>query len=177
MSLGLFNTYDPKRLHEIHIRTIARAAAVCYAFDFNLILVGFPFKNFREEIVNIRTTIGKEGEYIRIMLNRNKILHVDYPNNWFPAHMGEIIVATPDPEDEKRVNELDILKLSKKKNLCILIGLGRKGLPKKIIRKAKYHYEITGRNVELETCTVIGIIPAIFYKIKTLLEYLKKVPL
>ncbi len=167
ISLGLYNTYDPKRLHDIHIRTIARAAPVCYAFDFNLVLIGFPFKNHREELYNLKTTIGESGKYVRLMLENNRIICIDFPDNWFPSHIGEVVVATPNPDEKKKVDECDILEEAYKgRKFCIIIGLGRRGLPKHIVQKAKYHYEISGKNVEFETCTVIGMIPAIFYKIR-----------
>ncbi len=58
----LVNTYDKLKLHEIHLRTIARAAPLCYAYDFHLALLDFNFWESREEMVEEvagYTTIGE----------------------------------------------------------------------------------------------------------------------
>jgi len=46
--------------------------------------------------------------------------------------------------------------------LAFIVGLGRKGLPKKLRKKASYHWDVTGRGVSLETCTAMGYITARF---------------
>lgn len=46
------------------------------------------------------------------------------------------------------------------KSFLILVGLGRKGLPKDLFSLARYHLDITSQGVSLETCTAIGCIPS-----------------
>jgi hypothetical protein len=41
-----------------------------------------------------------------------------------------------------------------------LVGLGRKGLPGALIKRASLHLDITGEGISCETCTAIGAIPA-----------------
>ena len=43
----------------------------------------------------------------------------------------------------------------------LLVGLGHKGLPKDLFERARYHLDITGQGVPLETCTAIGAVPAV----------------
>jgi hypothetical protein len=43
----------------------------------------------------------------------------------------------------------------------LLVGLGHKGLPRELFERARYHLDITGQGVPLETCTAIGAVPAV----------------
>jgi hypothetical protein len=43
----------------------------------------------------------------------------------------------------------------------LLVGLGHKGLPKELFGRARYHLDITGQGIPLETCTAIGAVPAV----------------
>jgi len=43
LTLGLYNSYDPRRFLEAHRRALARAAALALAFDANLATFGFPY--------------------------------------------------------------------------------------------------------------------------------------
>ena len=43
LTLGLFNSYDPRKFFEAHRRAIVRAAPLAIAFDANLATFGFPF--------------------------------------------------------------------------------------------------------------------------------------
>ena len=51
--------------------------------------------------------------------------------------------------------------MARKKPLLILIGLGRKGLPKEYFEMAAHQLDITdGKGISFETCTAIGAIAA-----------------
>ncbi len=47
---------------------------------------------------------------------------------------------------------------AEQRNLCVIMGLGRQGLPASLLKEVPYHLELTGKNVSLETATVMGII-------------------
>jgi len=157
----LINTYDKLKLHEIHLRTIARAAPICYAYDFHLALLDFPFWRHEEEIVNEiteYTTIGESGRFARKLLEDGKVHLIEK----IPAHFGEVIATTSKPEG--RALEIDELKkLLKEASVTFLIGLGRRGLPREIVKKSKYQLDITWKGVSLETCSAIGVISATVY--------------
>ncbi len=154
--LCLVNTYDKLKKHEIHLRSIARAIPLCYAFDFHLALYDFNFwKNEREmvnEVVSY-TTIG-EPDYAYRMLDKNRIHLIDR----FPAHFGELIATTPEPDRRKALSFEDMARIIRERSVTFLIGLGRRGLPKDLMERARYHFEATGRGVSLETCTAMGVI-------------------
>lgn len=157
----LVNTYDKLELHEIHLRTIARAAPLCYAYDFHLALYDFNFWKSREELVEDvveHTTIGEGGKYLK-MLNEEGRLHLI---DRIPSHFGDVIATTSKPE--KQALSLD--DLAKLRSACFLIGLGRKGLPKDLIKKAKYNFDVTFKNISLETCSAIGAIIALTWVVR-----------
>jgi hypothetical protein len=43
LTVGLYNSYDPRRFFEAHRRALARAGPLALAFDANLATFGFPF--------------------------------------------------------------------------------------------------------------------------------------
>ncbi|MBE8538872.1 DUF531 family protein [Geoglobus acetivorans] len=157
----LVNTYDKLKLHEIHLRTIARAAPLCYAYDFHLALFDFNFWKEKGELVRDvmdYTTIGEGGRYLK-MLEEEGRLHLI---SKVPSHFGEIIATTSKPEN----NILSLEDIRKLKSACFLIGLGRKGLPKDLIKRARYNLDVTFRGVSLETCSAIGAILALVWVVR-----------
>ena len=51
-------------------------------------------------------------------------------------------------------------KLHPKKRVCIIMGLGKRGLPQSLLDSVDYHLELTGSGVALETATAMGVIAA-----------------
>jgi hypothetical protein len=157
ITLCLVNTYDKLILHEIHLRSIARAVPLCYAFRFHLALLDFDFwKNEGEMVRSVTeyTTIGEHGKYAIELLETGKIHLIKK----IPAHFGEIIATTSKPDPVKKLSEEELRKLLKYESTTFLIGLGRRGLPKDLMKRAKHHLDITWRGVSLETCSAIGVI-------------------
>lgn len=157
----LVNTYDKLKLHEIHLRTIARAAPLCYAYDFHLALLDFNFWESREEMVEAvmdYTTIGEGGMYLKKLEEMNRLHMIER----IPSHFGEIVATTSKPEK----NPLSLEDIAKLKSACFLIGLGRKGLPKDLIKKARHNLDITFRGVSLETCSAMGSIMSLVWVVR-----------
>jgi hypothetical protein len=163
ITLGLYNTYEGKKLKDIHIRAIARAAPLCYAFDLNLCLFGFPIKN-GEELISIlesETQIGGKGALIRTLFEGGRLLFLDAPSKTVVPELGVLVATTsnPDPRKKSVLNRLS-------KPFCVLMGLGGKGLPKSLLTLSSHHVELTGRNVSLETCTAMGVLAAKLERLK-----------
>jgi len=162
----LVNTYDKLKLHEIHLRSIARAIPLCYAFDMHLALFDFPFWRDKREMIEAvveYTTIG-EPRYAFELLERGRIHIIDT----IPAHFGEIIATTPNPEKDKALSFEDMARVISEKSVTFLIGLGRRGLPKDLLKRARYHFDVTGRGVSLETCTAMGVIATMIHFAKVM---------
>lgn len=69
-TLGIVNTYDKIKILDAHYRSIARAAPICYAYNFSLALFDFPFNMNLSELVNFvsnNTTIGNNGKYLFLL--------------------------------------------------------------------------------------------------------------
>ncbi|MCD6372453.1 MAG: DUF531 domain-containing protein [Thermococcus sp.] len=174
LTLALYNTYDVRRLHEAHLRAIARAAPVAYAYGFHLALVGFPLDGRPVDVaeeVSGHTTIGEGGRYLLELAEENRFHLLEIPRRGFPPQFGMPVATTRKPSEEKEIIPLELAERALRgESFLLLVGLGRHGLPKEIFKSARYHMDITGKRVSLETCTAIGAIPV---KIATLMEALR----
>jgi len=65
MILCLYNSYDKLRVHDVHIRSVARAAPLCYALGFQLVLLDFPEPMY--DLVRESTTIGESGKFLEAL--------------------------------------------------------------------------------------------------------------
>ncbi|MDV3103852.1 DUF531 domain-containing protein [Thermococcus waiotapuensis] len=174
LTLALYNTYDTRRLHEAHLRAIARAGPIAYAFDFHLALVGFPLEgkplDVAEKIAG-NTTVGRGGKYLVELARNNKFHLLYFPRGGFPPQFGTPVATTRKPSEGKKITPLEVARRAVSgESFMLLVGLGRRGLPEEIFKLTQYHMDITGRGVSLETCTAIGAIPS---KIRTLMEALQ----
>lgn len=174
LTIALYNTYDVRRLHEAHIRAIARAAPIAYAYGFHLALVGFPLEGKPREVaegVSGHTTIGEGGRYLLELAKNNRFHLLDFPRRGFPPQFGTPVATTRKPMPEKEITPLQLAeRFLRGESFLLLIGLGRHGLPKETFKMARHHMDVTGRRVSLETCTAIGAIAA---RVSTYVEVLK----
>lgn len=156
MFLCLYNSYDKLNLHDIHTRSVARAAPICYALDFTLVLLDFPHPMY-EHVVS-STTIGKEGSYLRVLKEEDHYIEM---KGKLP--LASLVITTSSPDMTKEITCQNLVDLSMRgERLAFIIGLGRRGIPKSLRRKAPYHWDVTGRGISLETCTAIGYIASRF---------------
>lgn len=162
--LALFNTYEGS-LNPIHVRTLARAAPLCAGFGLNLWLIDFPITeldNFVKKVTT-DTRIGQSGKYVQFLYNGNRI-HLYSSSQIKTKTISDdnlLIATTAHPAKDKSItmNEAFIkLENDSKKKIILIMGLGKKGLPTSILQKLRYHLELTGVYVPLETCTAMGII-------------------
>jgi hypothetical protein len=179
LTLGLFNTYDKVKVVEAHYRGIARGAPIAYAYGFSLALVGFPYEFEENELVEFvkdNTTIGASGLYLQKLYEEKRLYVMDIPEKGFPSQFGSLVVTTSHPDRKKDTSAEEIADMMiKGRPLLILIGLGRKGLPKEYFEMAPYHLDITdGKGISLETCTAIGAIAARLYTIAEFKRRAKK---
>lgn len=158
--MGLYNTYAGKSLRVAHIRAIARAAPLCYAFNLNLSLFGFPVETPEEvvEKVENETRVGKEESYIKKLFEEGRLFVLDFPEKHFQSESGELVATTPHPDPRKKIS-IEEISISNS-SFCLLMGLGNQGLPGNILKKVKYHLELTDKNISLETCTAMGVLAA-----------------
>ena len=147
-TLGLFNTYGGKWNHP-HFKAIHKAANLCSAFDLNLALIGFPGIESDKLVGEIRKEmrLPNEGHLSSLFSNqRVRFFDKDIDESW----TGSKIATTANPDPDK-------LNIPDGK-LCMIMGLGPKGLPKSFLESSSCHFELTGSNVAFETGTAMGSI-------------------
>lgn len=174
ITLGLYNSYDPNHFHEAMRRAIARAAPLAYAFDLNVALFGFPFKAYRTKsgerpdprtpqdlaaLVADSTSIGEGGGFLTRLAGEGRFQAFDYPDRGWPPQLGTAVLATQEPDPAKRL-DLDALanRALAGESFVVLVGLGPRGVPKRIETLVPHHLELTGRGVGLETATALGVL-------------------
>lgn len=167
MTLGLYNSLDPKRFAEAHRRALARAGPVAYAFNCNLAVFGFPFDNELRTPVEVArwlvgtTSIGQGGDYIVKLAESGRFYFYPYPKGGFPPQLGKLVIATRKPDEKIARTPKDIAgMLLDGKSSMMVFGLGPRGLPQKIMDMGEYHMDLTGTGVSFETCTAMGAAPA-----------------
>jgi len=165
ITLGIYNTYDPLKMREPHRRAIARAGALCAAYEINLALFGFPLAAEQStplemaDFVAKSTTIGQEGKYLLEIAGEGKVQIFDYVSKGFPPQLGIPIATTCKPKLQKKISPGEIIDIIRyKKGVLLILGLGPKGLSDELKKICTYHLDITGRGYSLETCTAMGAI-------------------
>ena len=147
-TLGLLNTYGGKWNHP-HFKAIHKAANLCSAFDLDLALIGFP-KVESEKLMNEvkkEMRLPNEGYLSSLFSNqRVRFFDKDVDESW----AGSKVATTANPD----ANKLELPD----GRLCMIVGLGPKGLPKSFLKASNYHFELTGSNIAFETGTAMGSI-------------------
>ena len=169
MTLGLYNSYDPVKFAEAHRRAIARAAPVALAFDANVATFGFPFERelrTPQQLaawVSGTTSIGEVGKYLRELAEAGRLLTFDFPRRGFPPQLGDVVVTTNRPDAKKGVDAVFLARLLDQGTSFVLVfGLGPHGLDDRdVLPLGRYHFDLTGRGIMLETATAIGAAPAL----------------
>jgi hypothetical protein len=167
LTLALYNSYDPVRLAEAHRRALARAAPIALAYDANLAILGFPLdRDLRTPVEVARwlattTSIGKGGELLVKLAEDGRFTVFDLPKKGLPPQLGTVVATTSKPDGARRVDPAWAAgELAHGRSLCMLFGLGPKGLPRGTIDLARHHLDVTRKGVALETCTALGAVPA-----------------
>jgi hypothetical protein len=157
ITLGLVNTYRGKELRDAHIRAIARAAPLCYAFGLNLGLLAFPLEDGADAVSRVEraSRVGEGRGYLRRLMEEGRLFVLETPESPALADLGEVVATTSRPDPKKKIGFED---LPGEGSFCILVGLGSQGLPGGILKRSRYHLEVTGREIALETCTAMGVL-------------------
>jgi hypothetical protein len=162
--LALYDTYEGG-LKEVHLRAIARAAPLCYAFGLDLALMGFPASNVRALAgqAAAETNIGDGGRYLDQLVADGRVQLVscttrDPPADW--SKVGLPVATTSGPDPAKLVDFPQALEAARAAGLgrvCLVMGLGKRGLPPSLLKAVRHHLELTGKRVSMETATAMGV--------------------
>jgi hypothetical protein len=162
--LAIYDTYEGG-LKDVHLRAIARAAPLCHAFDLDLALLGFPATDAaalaKRAIAD--TNVGDGGRYLGDLVRAGRVLMVacttkEPPTDW--SKLGFPVATTSEPAAGKATDMEAALAAARQAGaarVCLIMGLGKRGLPPSLLRVAPLHLELTGRNVSMETATAMGV--------------------
>ena len=91
--------------------------------------------------------LPNEGYLSSLFSNqRVRFFDKDVDESW----AGSKVATTANPD----ANKLELPD----GRLCMIVGLGPKGLPKSFLKASNYHFELTGSNIAFETGTAMGSI-------------------
>jgi len=147
-TLGLLNTYGGKWNHP-HFKAIHKAANLCSAFDLDLALIDFPKIESGQLINEVKKEMRLPNEgYLSSLFSNQRVrfFDKDVDESW----AGSKVATTANPD----ANKLELPD----GRLCMIMGLGPKGLPKSFLKASDYHFELTGSNIAFETGTAMGSI-------------------
>jgi hypothetical protein len=163
LTLALFSTYEKRMISTAHTRAIARAAPLCWAYGLDLAIIRFPFSDAEQVIEHVikDTSVGKGGEYLKKLQENGRLRVQDSVEG-----LGDMVATTSHPEKEKLVDLEDLAEMEQ--DMCFLLGVGKLGLPTKLLKQAEYQLEFTGRNIPLETCTAMGILSHLLGELRKL---------
>ena len=147
-TLGLYNTYGGKWNHP-HFKAIFKATSLCSAFDLDLALIGFPSIETEKLVREVKKEmrLPNDGHLsVLLALDRVRFFGDEVDETW----AGTKVATTANPDVDK-------LELPDGR-LCMVMGLGPKGLPRSFLKASDYHFELTGSNIAFETGTAMGSI-------------------
>ena len=129
--------------------------------------LGFPFDRelgTPSEVaawLSTTTSIGKGGELLVDLAEAGRFGVFGTPRRGFPPQLGTVVATTSRPDAARRVDPAWAAgELARGRSLCMLFGLGPRGLPRDVIALSRHHLDVTRRGVALETCTALGAVPA-----------------
>jgi len=123
LTIGLYNSYDPRRFSEAHRRALVRAAPLALAYDANLATFGFPYSDLaanggRTSENRSRGAEDKRGQGEPVELRT-------------PAEIAEYLAATTSVAGAKGASEGDISHFVKlaKAGRFLVFEIPKKGFP------------------------------------------------
>ena len=163
LNIVLINSKTNNSFNDEHRRLIAKFSPVCYAYHYHLILVNFKIEtspiNFAKEMAP-STSIGKGGERLIELAKKGMIKVTNLPIN---ENLGKMVICTSKPEESKVKSQDMISKLLKKEKIALIFGCDEKRNKniRKLIEKADYHLDISGKGIKLSLDTEIGAVTSI----------------
>ena len=150
-TLALVATYEGN-IATPHLRALARAAGIAWGFGLDIALIDWPTQDLDDLCVRATKESGTAGaNHLAELLEAERIVQAS-ADEVLRGSLGHPIVTTHQPRGES----VDLSRFSG--SLCVLIGLGRNGLPGKILDTCDDQFELTGIGASLETAVAMGAI-------------------
>ncbi len=150
-TLALVGTYEGS-IGTPHLRALARAAGIAWGFGLDIALVDWPTTDLEGLCVRATKESGTAGvSHLGELLEAERVALLS-SEEVLGGALGHPIVTTHQP----RGGSIDLN--SYEGSLCVMIGLGRNGLPGKILDACEHQFELTGIGASLETAVAMGAI-------------------
>ena len=150
-TMALVGTYEGA-VATPHLRALARAAGIAWGFGLDIALIDWPTQDLEGLCERAQKESGTAGvNHLPALLSSNRIqlLSVDEA---LSGRVGHPIATTHQPMG----GSVDLTSFDGR--LCMFIGLGRQGLPKRLLDKCPDQFELTGIGASLETAVAMGAI-------------------
>ncbi|MHB8633692.1 MAG: DUF531 family protein [Thermoplasmatota archaeon] len=157
--LVLYNAYDGG-LKAAHLQALARAAPLAEGFGLDLALVGFPTPGLAELVQHAEqeSRIARGASLPSRLMAAGRLLWVPEADRAHAERWGlpaRLVALHDRPAPGKECN---LAAEMARGRVALVMGLGPRGLPPRLLAALPLHLELTGRNVPLETATVMGIV-------------------
>ncbi len=150
-TLALVGTYEGS-IGTPHLRALARAAGIAWGFGLDIALIDWPTKNLEELCIRATKESGTAGvSHLAELLEAERVTLLS-SEAVLSGALGQPIVTTHQPKG----GSVDLN--SYQGSLCVMIGLGRNGLPSNILDACEDQFELTGIGASLETAVAMGAI-------------------
>ena len=150
-TMALVGTYDGA-IGTPHLRALARASGIAWGFGLDIALVDWPTDDLEGLCQRAQKESGTAGvNHLPELLaaGRIQLLSVEVA---LSGAIGHPVATTHQPVGGS-VNLSDF-----EGDICMFIGLGRQGLPKKLLDICPDQFELTGVGASLETAVAMGAI-------------------
>ncbi len=165
-TIVIFNQNKKRKIDEKNRRLIAKSIPLCKAYGCHLTLVNYETKKtpieFAEEMAE-STSIGKSGEIFIELAKKGFVRITNIP---LPQQNSDDIVFTSKPEKNKEITTN--LEPAINNNVRLIFGTDKLSnqISKDIHKKAKYHFDITGKGIELELDTEMGAACNLLFRVR-----------
>ena len=150
-TLALVGTYEGS-IGTPHLRALARAAGIAWGFGLDIALIDWPTKDLEGLCIRAVKESGTAGvNHLAQLLEAERVV-LSSSEDALGGSLGHPIVTTHQP----RGGSVDLTSFEG--SLCVMIGLGRNGLPGTVLEACDDQFELTGIGASLETAVAMGAI-------------------
>ena len=150
-TMALVGTYDGS-IGTPHLRALARASGIAWGFGLDIALVDWPTEDIEELCQRAQKESGTAGvNHLPALLAAQRIQLLS-TEEALGGTAGHPVATTHQPAG----GSVNLTTFTG--SICMLIGLGRQGLPKNILDNCPDQFELTGIGASLETAVAMGAI-------------------
>jgi len=150
-TMALVGTYDGG-IGTPHLRALARASGIAWGFGLDIALVDWPTEDLETLCQRAEKESGTAGvNHLPSLLSSGRIQLLSIEEA-LDGVVGHPIATTHQPVG----GSVDLATYDG--DICMFIGLGRQGLPQKLLNRCPDQFELTGIGASLETAVAMGAI-------------------